>query len=161
MTMMMMVVCACPRAQVEHISYPYCMEHQHEQKQFEELSRAIRDTLDSKDEDRLPNLTKAAEKMDTMQKALNQHLEKEEKHVIPLLEAKFSVEEQAKLIWDFFTCIPLSFVEVLLPWVRGFLSDEEEEQMLSHLRLIVPGEFQMIFETWFGQEFSDIASLKW
>lgn len=60
--------------------------------------------------------------------------------VFPLLIEKFSFEEQASLVWQFFCSIPVNMMIKFLPWLSSSISPDEYKDMLKCLRKIVPKE---------------------
>ncbi|KAK8933786.1 hypothetical protein KSP39_PZI016072 [Platanthera zijinensis] len=82
--------------------------------------------------------------------SLNQHMSKEEEQVFPLLIEKFSFEEQADLVWQFFCSIPVSMMSEFLPWLSSCISPEERQDMIRCLLKIIPEEklLQDVIFTW-------------
>ncbi|KAJ6375816.1 hypothetical protein OIU77_000723 [Salix suchowensis] len=70
--------------------------------------------------------------------------------VFPLLIEKFSVEEQASLIWQFICSIPVNMLAEFLPWLSSSISPVEYQDMLKCLSMIIPKEklLQQVIFTW-------------
>ncbi|KAJ6387263.1 hypothetical protein OIU78_017053 [Salix suchowensis] len=85
-----------------------------------------------------------------LQTSLSQHMAKEEQQVFPLLIEKFSVEEQASLIWQFICSIPVNMLAEFLPWLSSSISPVEYQDMLKCLSMIIPKEklLQQVIFTW-------------
>lgn len=60
--------------------------------------------------------------------------------VFPLLMEKFSVEEQASLVWQFLCSIPVNMMKKFLPWLSFSISPEEYQEMRNCLCRIIPKE---------------------
>lgn len=67
-----------------------------------------------------------------------------------MLIEKFSLEEQASLVWQFLCSIPVNMVADFLPWLSSFLSPDEYQDMQKCLSKIVPEEklLQQVIFTW-------------
>lgn len=60
--------------------------------------------------------------------------------VLPLLIEKFSVEEQASLVWQFLCSIPVNMMAEFLPWLSSSVSPDEYQDLRKCLSKIVPEE---------------------
>ncbi|KAK4804888.1 hypothetical protein SAY86_004705 [Trapa natans] len=85
-----------------------------------------------------------------LQTSVCQHLAKEEEQVFPLLIEKFSVEEQASLVWQFLCSIPVYMVAEFLPWLSSSISEDEYQDLHCCLSKIVPEKklLQQVIFTW-------------
>ncbi|KAF4396291.1 hypothetical protein F8388_019837 [Cannabis sativa] len=72
------------------------------------------------------------------------------KNVFPLLIEKFSLEEQASLVWQFLCSIPVNMMAEFLPWLSSSISPDEYEDLQKCLKEIVPEEklLQQVIFTW-------------
>ncbi|KAL0408886.1 UNVERIFIED_CONTAM: Zinc finger protein BRUTUS [Sesamum radiatum] len=70
--------------------------------------------------------------------------------VFPLLNEKFSFEEQASLVWQFLCSIPVNMMAEFLPWLSSSISPDERLDMRKCLHRIIPDEklLQQIIFTW-------------
>jgi zinc finger-like protein len=57
-----------------------------------------------------------------------------------LLIEKFSVEEQASLVWQFLCSIPVNMMAEFLPWLSSSVSPDEYQDLRKFLSKIVPEE---------------------
>jgi zinc finger-like protein len=57
-----------------------------------------------------------------------------------LLIEKFSLEEQASLVWQFLCSIPVNMMAEFLPWLSNSISADECQDLRKCLRKIVPAE---------------------
>lgn len=60
--------------------------------------------------------------------------------MIPLLIEKFSLEEQASLVWQFLCSIPVNMMAEFLPWLSSSISSDEYQDLRKCLNKIVPDE---------------------
>lgn len=66
-----------------------------------------------------------------------------------MLIEKFSVEEQASLVWQFLCSIPVNMMAEFLPWLSSSVSPDEHLDLQKCLSKIVPEEKllqQVMFE---------------
>ncbi|XP_035543004.1 zinc finger protein BRUTUS-like [Juglans regia] len=70
--------------------------------------------------------------------------------VFPLLIEKFSLEEQASLVWQFLCSIPVNMMAGFLPWLSTSISPDECRDLHKCLSKIVPAEklLQEVVFTW-------------
>ncbi|KAI9113843.1 hypothetical protein K1719_015094 [Acacia pycnantha] len=85
-----------------------------------------------------------------LQTSVNQHMDKEEEQVFPLLIEKFSIDEQASLIWQFLCSIPVNTMTEFLPWLSTSISLDESRNLRKCLSKILPEEklLQKVIFTW-------------
>eukprot|EP00958_Prasinococcus_capsulatus_P010652 scaffold1038_cov274-Prasinococcus_capsulatus_cf.AAC.2 len=62
----------------------------------------------------------------------------EEQQLFPLIEKHLSLDSQRELLWKFFSSIPLTLLEQILPWMLASLQPPEQQEMLRHLQEAVP-----------------------
>ncbi|KAK6134121.1 hypothetical protein DH2020_032121 [Rehmannia glutinosa] len=69
---------------------------------------------------------------------------------LPLLNEKFSFEEQASLVWQFLCSIPVNMMAEFLPWLSSSISPDERQDMRKCLHRIIPDErlLQQIIFNW-------------
>ncbi|PON56330.1 43kDa postsynaptic protein [Parasponia andersonii] len=89
-----------------------------------------------------------------------QNMAKEEEQVFPLLIEKYSLEEQASLVWQFLCDMPTYLLAQLLSWLRASLSTNEYQDLQNCLLKIIPEEKllqQAIFNWIEKKDFGDTA----
>jgi hypothetical protein len=69
--------------------------------------------------------------------------------VFPLLIEKFSLEEQASLVWQFLCSIPVNMMAEFLPWLSTSISADESQDLRDFLIKIVPEE-RLLQKVWFS-----------
>jgi len=69
--------------------------------------------------------------------------------VFPLLIEKFSLEEQASLVWQFLCSIPVNMIAEFLPWLSTSISADESQDLRDFLIKIVPEE-RLLQKVWFS-----------
>lgn len=57
-----------------------------------------------------------------------------------MLVEKFSLEEQASLVWQFLCSIPVNMMADFLPWLCLSISPDEYQDLQKCLKKIVPEE---------------------
>lgn len=67
--------------------------------------------------------------------------------MFPLLIEKFSLEEQASLVWQFLCSIPVNMMAVFLPWLSASISPDESLDLRKCLGKIVPQE-KLLQKVW-------------
>lgn len=60
--------------------------------------------------------------------------------VFPLLVQRFSSEEQASLVWQFMSSVPVMLLEDFLPWMASYLSLDEQADIMLCIKEVVPKE---------------------
>ncbi|KAI8542696.1 hypothetical protein RHMOL_Rhmol08G0158900 [Rhododendron molle] len=131
---------------VKNVAQAYSLEHKGESDIFDLLFELLNSNRPS-DETFARELASCT---GALQTSVSQHMSKEEEQVYPLLIEKFSFEEQASLVWQFFCSIPVNMMIKFLPWLSSSISPDEYKDMLKCLRKIVPKEklLQQVFFTW-------------
>ncbi|XP_058091480.1 zinc finger protein BRUTUS-like isoform X3 [Magnolia sinica] len=131
---------------VKNVARTYSLEHEGESLLFDQLFELLNSNTQNDDSFRreLASCTGA------IQISVSQHMSKEEEQVFPLLVDKFSFEEQAALVWQFFCSIPVNMMAEFLPWLSSSISLDEHQDMLKCLCKIVPDEklLQKVIFTW-------------
>ncbi|KAI3453049.1 hypothetical protein Pfo_009712 [Paulownia fortunei] len=131
---------------VKNVARTYSLEHEGESLLFDQLF-ALLDNDMKNEESYKRELASCA---GALQTSISQHMSKEEEQVFPLLNEKFSFEEQASLVWQFFCSIPVSMMAEFLPWLSSSISPDERQDMRKCLHRIIPDEklLQQIIFTW-------------
>ncbi|KAL0446858.1 UNVERIFIED_CONTAM: Zinc finger protein BRUTUS [Sesamum latifolium] len=131
---------------VKNVARTYSLEHEGESLLFDQLFSLLdNDTRNEESYKReLASCTGA------LQTSISQHMSKEEEQVFPLLNEKFSFEEQASLVWQFLCSIPVNMMAEFLPWLSSSISPDERLDMRKCLHRIIPDEklLQQIIFTW-------------
>ncbi|GMJ10846.1 BRUTUS, embryo defective 2454 [Hibiscus trionum] len=131
---------------VKNVAKTYSLEHKGENTLFDHLFELLKSYME--DDESFPK--ELASCTGALQTSISQHMAKEEEQVFPLLIQKFSLEEQASLVWQFLCSIPVNMVAQFLPWLSSFLSPDEYQDMQKCLSKIVPEEklLQQVIFTW-------------
>ncbi|KAK4280791.1 hypothetical protein QN277_012367 [Acacia crassicarpa] len=131
---------------VKNVAQTYSLEHKGESNLFDHLFELLNSTTHN-NESFLRELAFCTEALQT---SVSQHMAKEEEQVFPLLIEKFSLEEQASLVWQFLCSIPVNMMAVFLPWLSASISLDESQDLRTCLGKIVPQEklLQKVVFTW-------------
>ncbi|XVE58796.1 hypothetical protein DITRI_Ditri04bG0197700 [Diplodiscus trichospermus] len=131
---------------VKNVAKTYSLEHKGESNLFDHLFELLNSYME--DDESFPK--KLASCTGALQTSISQHMAKEEEQVFPLLIEKFSLEEQASLVWQFLCSIPVNMMAEFLPWLSSFFSPDEYQDMQKCLSKIVPGEklLQQVIFSW-------------
>ncbi|KAK6122291.1 hypothetical protein DH2020_043911 [Rehmannia glutinosa] len=131
---------------VKNVARTYSLEHEGESVLFDQLFALLEN--DMKNEESYKR--ELASCTGALQTSISQHMSKEEEQVFPLLNEKFSFEEQASLVWQFFCSIPVNMMAEFLPWLSSSISPDERQDMRKCLHRIIPDEklLQQIIFTW-------------
>ncbi|GAV75718.1 Hemerythrin domain-containing protein/zf-CHY domain-containing protein/zf-RING_2 domain-containing protein [Cephalotus follicularis] len=131
---------------VKNVAQTYSLEHKGESNLFDRLFELLNSCM--KNDDSFPR--ELASCTGTLQTSITQHLAKEEEQVFPLLIEKFSLEEQAYLVWQFLCSIPVNMMAEFLPWMSFSISPEEYQDMQKCLSKIIPEEklLRQVVFTW-------------
>ncbi|KAF4400862.1 hypothetical protein G4B88_004405 [Cannabis sativa] len=131
---------------VKNVAQTYSLEHKGETNLFDNLFELLSSTR--KNDENFPR--ELASCTGALQTSVSQHMAKEEEQVFPLLIEKFSLEEQASLVWQFLCSIPVNMMAEFLPWLSSSISPDEYEDLQKCLKEIVPEEklLQQVIFTW-------------
>ncbi|XP_020532353.1 zinc finger protein BRUTUS isoform X1 [Jatropha curcas] len=131
---------------VKNVAQTYSLEHKGESSLFDQLFELLNSY--TQDDESFPR--ELASCTGALQTSLSQHMAKEEEQVFPLLIEKFSLEEQASLIWQFVCSIPVNIMSELMPWLASSISPIESQDMQKCLSKIIPEEklLQQVVFTW-------------
>ncbi|PON38382.1 hemerythrin-like [Parasponia andersonii] len=130
---------------VKNVAQTYSLEHKGETNLFDNLFELLSSTTQN---DEFPR--ELASCTGALQTSVSQHMAKEEEQVFPLLIEKFSLEEQASLVWQFLCSIPVNMMADFLPWLSSSISPDEYQDLQKCLKKIVPEEklLQQVIFTW-------------
>ncbi|XP_028787787.1 LOW QUALITY PROTEIN: zinc finger protein BRUTUS-like, partial [Neltuma alba] len=131
---------------VKNVAQTYSLEHKGESNLFDHLFELLNSTTHNNES----FLRELAFCTGALQTSVSQHMAKEEQQVFPLLIEKFSLEEQASLVWQFLCSIPVNMMAVFLPWLSTSISPDESQDLRKCLGKIVPQEklLQKVIFTW-------------
>ncbi|KAJ7975142.1 zinc finger protein-related [Quillaja saponaria] len=131
---------------VKNVAQTYSLEHKGESNLFDHLF----EVLNSAPQNYESFPRELASCTGALQTSVSQHMAKEEKQVFPLLVEKFSLEEQASLVWQFLCSIPVNMMAEFLPWLSTSISTDESQDLRKCLNKIVPEEklLQKVIFTW-------------
>ncbi|XP_051146044.1 zinc finger protein BRUTUS-like [Andrographis paniculata] len=131
---------------VKNVARTYSLEHEGESVLFDQLFALLENDAQNKESYKreLASCTGA------LQTSISQHMSKEEEQVFPLLNEKFSFEEQASLVWQFLCSIPVNMMAEFLPWLSSSISPDERQDMRKCLHRIIPDEklLQQVIFNW-------------
>ncbi|CAN6584895.1 unnamed protein product [Malus baccata var. baccata] len=133
---------------VKNVAQTYSLEHEGETNLFDHLFELL--SSNATNDENFPR--ELASCTGALQTSISQHMAKEEEQVFPLLIEKFSVAEQAALVWQFLCSIPVNMMAEFLPWLSSSVSPDEHQDLCKCLSKIVPGEklLQQVIFTWMG-----------
>ncbi|XP_073226109.1 zinc finger protein BRUTUS-like isoform X2 [Cicer arietinum] len=131
---------------VKNVAQTYSLEHKSESNLFDHLFELLNSSIQN--DESFPR--EFASCTGALQTSVSQHLAKEEEQVFPLLIEKFSLEEQASLVWQFLCSIPVNMMAEFLPWLSTSISPDESQDLRNFLIKIVPQEklLQKVVFTW-------------
>ncbi|KAK7314573.1 hypothetical protein VNO77_33099 [Canavalia gladiata] len=131
---------------VKNVAQTYSLEHQGESDLFDHLFELLNSSIHN--DESFPK--ELASCTGALQTSVSQHMAKEEEQVFPLLIEKFSLEEQASLVWQFLCSIPVNMMTEFLPWLSRSISPDESQDLRKCLSKIVPEEklLQKVIFTW-------------
>ncbi|KAL2321184.1 hypothetical protein Fmac_030153 [Flemingia macrophylla] len=131
---------------VKNVAQTYSLEHQGESDLFDHLFELLNSSIHN--DESFPK--ELASCTGALQTSVSQHMAKEEEQVFPLLLEKFSLEEQASLVWQFLCSIPVNMMTEFLPWLSTSVSPDESQDLRKCLCKIVPEEklLQKVIFTW-------------
>lgn len=115
----------------------YRVEHEDEERLFEQLVTLITNALAATGAQRVEGVREFVCKVEEVHMMLRKHLLKEEEQLLPLLLHHFTVDEQAQLIAQSLCCIPLAMVGVVLSWVKTVMTAEEQQALLQQVCVCV------------------------
>ncbi|KAJ7970359.1 Zinc finger protein [Quillaja saponaria] len=131
---------------VKNVAHTYSLEHKGESNLFDHLFEVLNSNVQN--DESFPR--ELASCTGALQTSVSQHMAKEEEQVFPLLVEKFSLEEQASLVWQFLCSIPVNMMAEFLPWLSTSMSPDESEDLQKCLSKIVPEEklLQKVIFNW-------------
>ncbi|KAG5135717.1 hypothetical protein JHK82_020448 [Glycine max] len=131
---------------VKNVAQTYSLEHKGESNLFDHLFELLNSSINN--DESFPR--ELASCTGALQTSVSQHMAKEEEQVFPLLIEKFSLEEQASLVWQFLCSIPVNMMAEFLPWLSTSISPDESQDMQNCLIKIVPQEklLQKVVFSW-------------
>ncbi|KAK7251628.1 hypothetical protein RIF29_34981 [Crotalaria pallida] len=131
---------------VKNVAQTYSLEHKGESNLFDHLFELLKSSVHN--DESFPR--ELASCTGALQTSVSQHMAKEEEQVFPLLIEKFSVEEQASLVWQFLCSIPVNMMAEFLPWLSRSISPDESQDLRNCLIKIVPEEklLQKVIFSW-------------
>ncbi|KAJ8771863.1 hypothetical protein K2173_027040 [Erythroxylum novogranatense] len=124
-------------AYTENVVCTFMLEHRSIDDAIEAVSRCLDVLMDGKENGVKP-FQDLVLCISTMQCSIFHHMLKEEEQVFRLLMQHFSPKEQASLVWQFFSSVPIILIKDLLPWMMRTLSHEKQVEVKHCIREIVP-----------------------
>lgn len=120
-------------SKVRNVTLSYRVEHEDEERLFEQLVTLIATALAASGAPRSEAVRELVCKVEEVHTMLRKHLCKEEEQLLPLLLHHFTVDEQAQLIAQSLCCIPLATVGVVLSWVKATMTQDEQRTLLQQV----------------------------
>ncbi|KAF3628022.1 putative HBS1-like protein-like [Capsicum annuum] len=135
---------------VKNVAQTYSLEHKGESDLFDHLFEIL--NPERQNYESFPR--ELASCTGALQTSVSQHMSKEEEQVFPLLIEKFSMDEQASLVWQFLCSIPVNMMKKFLPWLLSSISPGEHKDMQKCLSMIIPKEklLQQVIFSWMEGE---------
>lgn len=131
---------------VPGIAETYHDDHCDEQKLFQDLAECLHDLQCVSEEMECARLAvKLHGLAETLRDDMVAHLKREEKHMWPVLQEHFSLDEQTKIVSLIFGHMPADRLRELLPWMLRSLSISEGNTMMNHILEITRST---MFKTW-------------
>ncbi|KAL5725526.1 hypothetical protein ACHQM5_008662 [Ranunculus cassubicifolius] len=142
-------------ARVANVTCTYYLEHNDIDDLFESVFQSLNVLLE-KDEkcfDYSKRFQELVDSTSTIQTSICQHMFKEEEQIFPLLVHHFSFREQASLVWQFFSSVPIILLEDFLPWMMSYLPLDEQADVVHCIKEIVPKDklLQEVVASWLGK----------
>eukprot|EP00891_Asterochloris_glomerata_P008539 jgi/Astpho2/8539/Aster-05573 len=138
---------------VKNVTLAYTVEHEDEERLFDQLSALIGDALVQQGKQRGVTLRALVCKVQEIHTTLHKHLAKEEEQLLPLLLQHFTHAEQATLVTQFLCCIPLATVEAVLAWLKPQVPEEEQQELLAQVKQVVPDQLLLqLLCSWLGPQ---------
>ncbi|KAA6419094.1 MAG: hypothetical protein FRX49_10834 [Trebouxia sp. A1-2] len=136
-------------AKVKNVTSAYSVEHEDEERLFEQLSALLSIAVRKDGRQCASTLRQLECKVEEVHTTLRKHLAKEEEQLFPLLLKHFTFAEQAELVAQFLCCIPLAAVEVVLAWLKPVVPEEEQAELLNHVKDVVSDRLLVqLLSTW-------------
>lgn len=129
----MQVIYPALDGKVRNVTLSYRVEHEDEERLFEQLVTLIATALAATGAPRGEAVRELVCKVEEVHTTLRKHLRKEEEQLLPLLLHHFTVDEQAQLIAQSLCCIPLATVGVVLSWVKATMTQDEQHTLLQQV----------------------------
>ncbi|XP_023002699.1 zinc finger protein BRUTUS-like [Cucurbita maxima] len=141
---------------VKNVAQTYSLEHKGESNLFDHLFELL--NSNTQNDESFPR--ELASCTGALKTSVSQHMAKEEEQVFPLLIEKFSLEEQASLVWQFFCSIPVYMMAQFLPWLSSSVSPDEFQDLQKCLNKVVPEEklLQQVIFSWTEARSCDYVS---
>ncbi|KAK9840584.1 hypothetical protein WJX81_003072 [Elliptochloris bilobata] len=136
-------------AKVKNVTLAYSVEHEDEERLFEQLMQLLASAAAGPVGGRGGALRQLSCKAEEIYTTLRKHLAKEEEQLFPLLLAHFSFAEQTELVAQFLCCIPLAAVEAVLAWLKPAVPQAEQEELLAQVRMVIKDRLLLeLLVTW-------------
>ncbi len=131
------------------ISESYQLEHVAEDQSFKDMALAVARIEAGVEVDAWRGLARGLYRQAVANNAvLSLHIQKEEQHLIPLVEQCFSIAEQADQVQKMIAHMPRELVPPAVPWILRALSGDEREEYLRGTLTEVPPEVGRAFREW-------------
>ena len=131
---------------VPGISTRYKNDHCDERKLFNNLAKCLEELRCACDETECTHLVHKLQNLArTLRDEMIHHLQEEEEHMWPHVEALFTAEEQHEIMALIFGQMSCDRLRELLPWMIRMLSVSERNTMMNHILQVTQST---MFESW-------------
>lgn len=114
---------------VRNVTFGYIVEHEDEERLFEELAIQLTKALSKHGSAREEAVQAFVCKAEQIHTTVGKHLAKEEEQLLPLLLENFRLCDQARLVAHFLACIPLDAAPCVLAWLKRDMAPQVLEQL--------------------------------
>jgi zinc finger-like protein len=123
---------------LHNVSHAYALDHEQEERLFEEVAEVIAGIGACSAPDDLVNLRSLSSRLARMcaavRAALETHVRAEETELWPLFAENFSVEEQQRLVGIIIGRTGAEVLHTMLSWVKGSMDEDEHSAMMLSIK---------------------------
>lgn len=123
---------------LHNVSHAYALDHEQEEKLFEEVAEVIAGIGACSPPNDLDNLRSLSSRLARMcaavRAALETHVRAEETELWPLFAENFSVEEQQRLVGIIIGRTGAEVLHTMLSWVKGSMDEDEHSAMMLSIK---------------------------
>lgn len=146
-------------ARIYPVSTTYVMEHQAEERFYDEILRLLESFTGTKEESERVRTVRRVNRLAIAANAtLTLHIQKEEQHLVPLVEAHFSIEEQGEIVSRSVAHFGPEQMQRVLPWMMMALTADEQDAYLGMMMRATPREAFRQMARWISE---GVSSSQW
>lgn len=123
---------------LHNVSHAYALDHEQEERLFEEVAEVIAGIGACSPPNDLDNLRSLSSRLARMcaavRAALETHVRAEETELWPLFAENFSVEEQQRLVGIIIGRTGAEVLHTMLSWVKGSMDEDEHSAMMLSIK---------------------------